>query len=111
MKQNFWREKFWRKFLERNFHSLSYILSLGESAFVSFKLFYLRGMDFSDSEASLCEASTSSSHKNSINIDEYNRNSSTMNRESILPLSPNPKEYESINDERWDEEFQIDKEP
>ena len=94
MKQNFWRET-----LERNFHSLSYILSLRESAFVSFNLFYLKGMDSSDSEVSLCEASTSSSRNNSIHIDEYNRNSSSMNRESNLPLSPNPKDYESITNE------------
>ena len=33
-----------------------------------------------------------------------------MNRDSILPLSPNPKDYESSTDESWDEEFQINKE-
>lgn len=95
--------------MEGNFHSLSYILSLGEFAFVSFNLFYLRGMDSSDSEVSLCEASTSLSCNKSIHIDEYNINSSTMNRESILPLSPNPKDYESSTDKRRHEEFQINK--
>ena len=96
--------------MEGNFHSLSYILSLEESAFISFNLFYLKGMDSSDSEVSLCESSTSSSCNNSIHIDEYNINSSTMNRESNLPLSPNPKDHERSTDERRDEEFQINKE-
>ena len=77
------------------FHSLSYILSLGESAFVSFNLLCFKGMDSSDSDVSLCEASTSSSHNNSIHIDEY--------RESNLPLSPNPKDYERNTNEGQDE--------
>lgn len=89
--------------MEGKFHSLIYILSLGESTFVSFNLFCLKGMDSSDNEVSLYEASTSSSHNNSIHIDEYSGNSSTMNRESNLPLSPNPKDYESNTNERQDE--------
>ena len=93
------------KILEVNFHSLSYILSLGEFAFGSFNLFYFKGMYSSDSEVSLCEASTSSSCNKSIHIDEYNKNYSTMNRESILPLSLNPKDYDNSTDERRDEEF------
>ena len=64
-------------------------------------------MDSLDSEVSLCKASTSSSGNNSNHIDEYNGNSSTMNRKSIFPLSPNPEDYESSTDERGDEEFQI----
>ena len=67
-------------------------------------------MDSSDSEVSLCEALTSSSRNNSIHIDEYNENYFTMNRETNLPLSPNPKDYESSTDEGQDEEFQINKE-
>jgi len=92
--------------LEGNFHSLSYILSLEESA----NLFCLKGMDSSDSEASLYEALTSSSHNNSIHINQYNGNYSTMNRESNLPLSPNPEDYEGSSDEGKDEYFQINKE-
>ncbi len=45
-----------------------------------------------------------------LHIDEYNGNSSTMTRESNLPLSPNPMDYERNSDERHDEEFQINKE-
>ena len=88
--------------MEGKFHSLSYIISLGDSPFLSFNLFYLKGMDSSDSEFSLFEPSTSSSCNNSIHIDEYNENSSTMNRKSIIPLSPNPNDYDSSTDERGD---------
>ena len=95
--------------MEGKFHSLSYIISLGDSPFVSFNIFYLKGMDCPDSEVSIYTASISSSHNNSIHIDEYSGNSSTMNRKSILPLSPNPKDYESSTDERDDGVFQIDK--
>ena len=60
-------------------------------------------MDFSDSEVSLCGASTCSSHKNSIHIDEYHRNYFTMNREELFPLIPNPKDYERNTCEGHDE--------
>lgn len=67
----------------------------------------MKGIESYDSEVFLCEASTSSSRKNSIHIDKYNENYSTMNRESNLQLSPNPKDYESSTNERQGEEFQI----
>ena len=105
-RENFWREIFSRKFLEGKFHSLCYIISLGDSPFVSFNIFYLKGMDCFDSGVSIYTPSTSSSRNNSIHIDEYSGNSSTMNRKSILPLSPDSKDYESNTDERGDEEFQ-----
>ena len=79
-RETFWREIFSRNFLEGKFHSLSYIISLGDSPFVSFNIFYLKGMDCSDSEVSIYTPSTSSSHNNSIHIDEYSENYSTMNR-------------------------------
>ena len=93
------------EFLEGKFNSLSYIISLGDSPFVSFNIFYLKGMDCPDSEVSIYTTSTSSSRNNSIHMDEYSGNSSTMNRKSILPLSPDPKDYESNTDERGDGEF------
>lgn len=68
--------------MEGTFHSLSYKLSLGESAFVSFNIFCLEVMDSSNSEVYLFGASTFLSCNNSIHIDEYNNNSFTMNRES-----------------------------
>ena len=92
--------KYFREmFLEGKFHSLSYIISLGDSPFVSLNIFYLKGMDCPDSEVSIYTASTSSSRNNSIHIDEYSGNSSTMNRKSILPLSHDPKYTESSTDE------------
>jgi len=59
-------------------------------------------MDSSNSETSLCEASKSLSCNNSIHIDEYNGNYFTMNRESNLLLSPNPKEYDISTHEAED---------
>ena len=105
--KTFWREIFSRnflegKFLEGKFHYLSYIISLGDSPFVSFNIFYLKGMDCSDSEVSIYTPSTSSSHNNSIHIHEYSGNSSTMNRKSIFPRSLDSKDYESSTDERRD---------
>ena len=70
-------------------------------------------MDSSNSEVSFYEASKSSSHNNSIHIDEYNERSIDiitgedfqMNRESKFRLIPNPMEYDINNDEWQDEEF------
>ena len=95
--------------MEGKFHSLSYIIPLGDSPFVSFNIFYLKGMDCSDSEVSIYTLSTSSSRNNSIHI-EHSGNSSTMNRKSLLQLSPDSKDYDSSTDERGDGEFQINKE-
>ena len=67
-------------------------------------------MDCSDGEVSVYTPSTSSSRNNSIHIDEHNRYSSTMNRESILPLSPNPKDYDRSSDKGRDEEFPLNRE-
>ena len=69
---------------------------------MSFNIFYLKVMDCSDGEVSVYTPSTSSSRNNSIHIDEYSGNPSTMNRKSILPLSPDSKDYESNTDERGD---------
>ena len=77
---------------------------------MSFNIFYLKVMDCSDGEVSVYTPSTSSSRNNSIHIDEYSGNSSTMNRKSILPPSPDSKDYESRTDERGDGEFKINKE-
>ena len=85
------------------------MILLGDSPFVSFNIFYLKGMVYSDSEVSIYTPSTSSSRNNSIHIGEYSGNSSTMNRKSILLLSPNPKDDESSTNERGDGEFQINK--
>ena len=82
---------------------------MGEE-FVSFNLFLLKAMVSSDSKVFLSTTSTSLSHNNSIQSNEYNESSFTMNRESknrapVIPLTLNPKDYESNSDEGHDEEF------
>lgn len=74
-------------------------MSLGESAFVSFNIFWLKVMHSSDSEVFLFVALTSSSSNNSIHFDECSRNYFTMNRETNFPLGLNPKDDESNVDE------------
>ena len=67
-------------------------------------------MNCSDSEVSIYTPSTSSLRNNSIHIDEYSGNSSTINRKSILLLSPDSKDYKSSTDEKGDGKFKINKE-
>lgn len=105
MEGKFSVKNFGGKTLEGNSQSLSYILSLGESAFVSFDIFWLKVMDFSNGEVFLSSALTSSSCNNSIHFDECNRNSFTMNREKNFPLGLNTKDDERNIDEGQQKNF------